>query len=54
MKEKTVPPYENTECKKCKTKDKPLFFMPKPTDAEDYFCKECKDETIEQRATQSN
>lgn len=33
--------YKETECKKCKTKDKPLFALPKMRDNKDFFCKEC-------------
>ncbi len=39
----TVPPYKDTECKSCKTKEVSLFARSPMRDAKDFFCKPCMD-----------
>ncbi len=44
------PPHKHTECRTYKAKDKPLFLIPNPHDAKDFYCKEHKAEEMERRA----
>ncbi len=44
------PPYKETECRNCKDKEHPLFLIPNPRDAKDFFCEVCKIQEIKKRA----
>lgn len=45
------PPYEDTECKGCGTKEGKIFLMPTPRDDKDYYCKNCVEKELEERAS---
>lgn len=50
MKNETVPPYKETECKTCKAKDVPLFLLQPARSSDDFFCEKHRKEEYEKRA----